>query len=144
MKFAEFRVGQVIEAGPAIVTEADVLAYARAWEPQWFHTDPQRAKQGPFGGLIASGWHTCAIAMRLIVDEVLHDSESFASPGLKELKWLHPVRPGDRLRVAATITETRRSAKNPTLGVLRWHWQVFNQDGVAVLDIDASNLFKLG
>lgn len=142
MKFAEFHAGQVIEAGPVEVTEADLLAYARAWDPQWFHTDPVAAKNGPFGGLIASGWHTCAIAMRLMVQAALEGSESYASPGLQSLKWLHPVRPGDRLRVAATIIETRRSSKDPTLGILRWHWQMFNQNEVAVLDLDATNLFK--
>ena len=143
MKFEQFEVGQVIEVGPAIVTEPDVLAYARAWDPQWFHTDPQRAKSGPFGGLIASGWHTCGIAMRLVADAALAGSESFASPGLAYLKWKHPVRPGDALRVRATVLETRRSASQPHLGILRWRWQLFNQTDTEVLDLEATSLFDL-
>ena len=143
MKFADFHAGQVIEAGPVLVTQSEIVDYASKWDPQWFHVDAIAAEKGPFGGLIASGWHTCAIAMRLMVHAALDGSESYASPGLESLKWLHPVRPGDKLRVAATVTETRRSSKNPTLGILRWRWQVYNQDDVAVLDVEASNLFKL-
>lgn len=143
MKFAEFRVGQVIEAGPVLVTASEIVDYASKWDPQWFHIDTARAeKESPFGGLIASGWHTCGIAMRLVANAVLEGSESFASPGLKELKWLAPVRPGDKLRVVVTVTELRRSTKDPTLGIVRWHWHVLNQDDAAVLELDATNMFK--
>ena len=143
MKFADFHVGQVIEAGPVLVTQSEIVDYASKWDPQWFHVDALAAEKGPFGGLIASGWHTCAIAMRLMVNAALADSESYASPGLNSLRWLYPVRPGDKLRVKATVTEVRRSSKDPAIGVLRWQWQVLNQADVPVLDIDASNLFKL-
>jgi len=115
MKFADFAVGQVIEAGPYVVDEAEVLSFAKAYDPQWFHTDPEAAAKGRFGGLIASGWHTCGIAMRLAADAALHGSESFASPGLAYVKWLHPVRPGDALRLRATVIECRRSEKRPEL-----------------------------
>ena len=84
MKFAEFKDGMLIKAGPVIVTEAEILEFARKFDPQWFHTDPKRAAEGRWGGLIASGWHTCALAMRMAVDAALHDSESFGSPGLGE------------------------------------------------------------
>jgi acyl dehydratase len=141
MKFAEFHPDQVIEAGPYAVTEAEVLQFATAYDPQWFHTDPVAAANGRFGGLIASGWHTCAIAMRLVADAALHGSESFASPGLAYIKWPHPVRPGDSLRVRATVLEARRSRNQPTLGILRWRWQLFNQDGAEVLDLEATSLF---
>lgn len=141
MKFAEFHPDQVIEAGPYAVTEAEVLQFATAYDPQWFHTDPVAAAGGRFGGLIASGWHTCAIAMRLVADAALHGSESFASPGLAYIKWPHPVRPGDSLRVRATVLEARRSRNQPTLGILRWRWQLFNQDGAEVLDLEATSLF---
>ena len=82
MKFAEFHAGQVIEAGPYELTEDELLAFARQWDPQWFHVDKEAAGQGRHGGLIASGWQTCGIAMRLAVDKALAGSESFASPGL--------------------------------------------------------------
>lgn len=143
MKFAEFSAGQVIEAGPYEVSEDEVLRFATAYDPQWFHTDPAAAAQGRFGGLIASGWHTCGIAMRLVADAALAGSESFASPGLAYVKWPHPVRPGDRLNVRATVVETRRSKGNTGLGILRWRWQLFNQHGTEVLDLEATSLFDL-
>jgi acyl dehydratase len=141
MKFAEFQVGQVITAGPYLVTELEVLSFATAFDPQWFHTQADAAAKGRFGGLIASGWHTCSMAMRLAVDSALHDSESFASPGLAYVKWLHPVRPGDQLSLRASVLETRRSASQPALGILRWRWQLFNQADVQVLDLEATSLF---
>jgi len=143
MKFAEFAAGQVIEAGPYAVTEAEVLQFATAYDPQWFHTDPKAAAAGRFGGLIASGWHTCGIAMRLIADKALRGSESFASPGLAYIKWPHPVRPGDSLRVKATVLETRVSRSRPGMGLLRWRWQLFNADQTEVLDLEATSLFDL-
>ena len=143
MKFADFRVGQRIAAGPYTVTQAEVLAFATAYDPQWFHTDPVAAAQGRFGGLIASGWHTCGIAMRLAADAALQGSESFASPGLAYVKWLHPVRPGDQLSLSASVLETRRSASQPQMGILRWRWQLFNQIDREVLDLEATSLFEL-
>jgi acyl dehydratase len=82
VKFAGFQAGQVIEAGPYPVSEEELVRFATSYDPQWFHADAVAAKRSRFGGLIASGWHTCAIAMRLVADAVLHDSESFASPGI--------------------------------------------------------------
>ena len=143
MKFADFQVDQVIEAGPYVLSQDELLSFAREWDPQWFHTDPEAAAQGPHGGLIASGWQTCGIAMRLAVAAALAGSESFASPGLAYVKWTHPVRAGDALSLKATVLDTRRSASQPTLGILRWRWQLFNQDGTQVLDLEATSLFKL-
>jgi len=141
MKFAEFHAGQVITAGPYLVTEAEVLSFATSFDPQWFHTQKDASAKGRFGGLIASGWHTCAMAMRMAVDAALHDSESFASPGLAYVKWLHPVRAGDQLSLRASVLETRRSASQPGMGILRWRWQLFNQADVEVLDLEATSLF---
>jgi acyl dehydratase len=143
MKFADFHAGQVIEAGPYPVTEAEVLQFAKAYDPQWFHTDPALAAEGPFGGLIASGWHTGAIAMRLVTDAALAGSESFASPGLAHLHWPNPLRPGDTVRLVADVLDVRRSEKKPTLGILRWRWRLFNQRELPVLDLEATSLFKL-
>ncbi|MDH4181980.1 MAG: MaoC/PaaZ C-terminal domain-containing protein, partial [Betaproteobacteria bacterium] len=86
MKWADFAAGQVLEAGPIAVDEDAIVAFARDYDPQWFHVDPERSADGRHGGLIASGWQTCGLAMRLAVDNFLHDSESFASPGLAYLK----------------------------------------------------------
>ncbi|MES2532039.1 MAG: MaoC family dehydratase [Pseudomonadota bacterium] len=143
MKFAEFEAGQVIEAGPYQLTEEELLAFATAYDPQWFHTDPEAAANGPFAGLIASGWHTCGIAMRLVADKALAGSESFASPGLKYVKWPNPVRPGDTLRLKATVVAKRRSDKKKWLGILDWRWELFNQHGATVLDLEATSLFRL-
>ena len=143
MKFAEFAAGQVLHAGPATIDEASILAFARDNDPQWFHADPQAAAAGRFGGLIASGWQTCCIAMRLIVERFLAGSESFASPGVAYVKWPHPVRPGDVLRLRADVLDVRTSRSNATLGILRWRWRLFNQDDAEVLDVEVTSLFDL-
>jgi acyl dehydratase len=143
MKFAEFHPGQVIEAGPVGVSAEEIVAFARQYDPQWFHVDVERAIAGRHGGLIASGWQTCGLAMRLAVQVALEGSESFASPGLSSLRWLHPVRPGDELRLKITVLETRRSRSQGALGILRWRWQMFNQHGTEVLDVEATSLFDL-
>jgi acyl dehydratase len=143
MKFLDFRAGQTIEAGPYAVSESEVLSFGQAFDPQWFHIDPAAAAKGRFGGLIASGWHTCAIAMRLAADAALQGSESFASPGVAHVRWPHPVRPGDQLSLRATIIEARCSRSKPALGILRWRWQLFNQAGHEVLDLEATSLFDL-
>ena len=143
MRFSEFHSGQIIEAGPISVTEAEIIDFAQRFDPQWFHTDPVRTAASRWGGVIASGWHTCALAMRLAVDGPLADSESFGSPGLAYLRWLNPVRPGDELRLRAEVIETRRARSQPTLGILRWRWRMFRQDGAEVLDLEATSMFEL-
>jgi acyl dehydratase len=143
MKFAEFSPGQIITAGPTSLTETEIIEFAKQYDPQWFHIDIASSEAGRHKGLIASGWQTCGIAMRLAVDHALNGSESFASPGLAYLKWTHPVRAGDMLMLRATVLETRRSQKQPTMGILRWRWQLFNQHNIEVLDLEATSLFDL-
>ncbi|MDN4592146.1 acyl dehydratase [Xenophilus aerolatus] len=143
MKFEEFYQGQVISAGPYQVDADEVIRFAGEYDPQWFHVDPQAASAGPFGGLIASGWHTCAISMRLVADAALKGSESFASPGIEQIRWPHPVRPGDELYLRATVIEVRRSRSRPELGILRWRWQLLNTDQLQVLDLTATSMFDL-
>jgi len=143
MKFAELTPGRSITVGPATVSEDEVLAFARDYDPQWFHADPARAAQGPWKGLIASGWQTCGIAMKLVVTQILADSESFGSPGLAYLKWEHPVRPGDVLYVTIDVKERRVATSKPTLGIVRWRWRVRNQLAAVVLDLEATSLFDL-
>ena len=144
MKFGELREGMVIKGGPIKVTEEEVLDFARKFDPQWFHTDVQRAREGRWGGLIASGWHTCALAMRMAVDAILHDSESFGSPGLGEVRWRVPVRPGDELRLEARVHAARVSSSRDDLGIVNWGWVIYNQHNEAVLELDATSLFDLG
>ena len=142
MKFHEFSPHQVIKAGPYVVTEAEVLEFASRYDPQWFHTDLRTAGQGRWGGVIASGWHTFAIAMRLACDAALSDSGSWGSPGLDYLKWVKPVRPGDSLTFHATVIDVRRSRSTPSLGIVKWRWQLFNQNQTEVLDTVANSFFE--
>jgi len=143
MKFSEFKVGMVIKNGPVVVTETEMLEFAKAYDPQWFHVNPEQAKEGRWDGLIASGWLTCGLAMRMAVDAALKNSECFASPGLERLRWILPVRAGDALRLEATIDSLRTSSTRSDLGILRWTWRVFNQRDEHVLEIEATSLFDL-
>lgn len=143
MRFADFHAGQVLVAGPITLDEAAIVAFAREHDPQWFHVDATAAARGRFGGLIASGWQTCTIAMRLAVDNFLCGSESFASPGLAYVRWPHPVRPGDSLELRADVLDARRARSQPTLGILRWRWRLFNRGAIEVLDLEATSLFDL-
>lgn len=143
MKFDAFYPHQIIEAGPYEVTEAEILEFASRFDPQWFHADVQAAAHGRWGGLIASGWHTCAIAMRLACEAVLNGGQSWGSPGLDYVKWPHPVRPGDRLTFRATVIRARRSASQPILGIVKWRWQLANENGADVLDLVANSFFQI-
>jgi acyl dehydratase len=142
MKFSEFQAGQVLQAGPFHLSKAEVLSFANRYDPQWFHNDPQAAAAGRFGGLIASGWQSCGIAMRLAAT-FLQGSETFASPGIAYIRFPLPVRPGDDLRLSATVLEVRRSEKKPEMGILRWRWQLFNHSDAEVLDLEVTSLFDL-
>jgi acyl dehydratase len=144
MKFAELTVGRRITLGPLAVDEQEVLAFANKYDQQWFHTDPAQATDGPFQGLIASGWHTCAMAMSLVASDVLKGSESYASPGLAYLRWPNPVRPGDSLTLELTVLEQRASDSRPWLGIVRWQWVMKRQGGAVVLDLEATSMFRLG
>ena len=143
MKFADLTAGRVIDCGSASLTEREILDFARDYDPQWFHTDPARAATGQWNGLIASGWQTCGIAMRLIVDTILTGSESFGSPGLSNLRWETPVRAGDDLRLAVEVLDQRVARSNASLGIVRWRWRLVNQREEPVLDMEVTSLFDL-
>jgi acyl dehydratase len=144
MRFADLTVGRRIVLGPVAVDEQEVLAFAQKYDQQWFHTDPAQAADGPFQGLIASGWHTCAMAMSLVASNVLKGSESYASPGLAYVRWPNPVRPGDSLTLELTVLEQRVSDSRPWLGIVRWQWVMQRQGGAVVLDLEATSMFRLG
>jgi acyl dehydratase len=140
--FEDFVPGMVAEFGPIVIDEAEVIAFARQYDPQPIHTDPATAASGPFGGLIASGWHTVSLVMRVLVENYIARVASLASPGVDELRWLWPVRPGDRLRVRVTVVEARRSQSKPDRGLVRTKIEALNQDGRVVLSMVAMNLFR--
>ena len=143
MKFKDFEVGMVVRHGPLTVTEEEMLEFARRYDPQWFHLNAERAREGRWGGLIASGWLTGGLAMRMVTDAALHDSDSFGSPGLDRLRWMLPVRPGDALRLEARVDSKRISSSRSDLGIIRWTWSLFNQNDEQVLELEATNLFDL-
>ena len=143
MRFSEFKTGQVFKFGSYTLGEEEILEFASRYDPQWFHTDVEKARTGPYGGLIASGWNTCGIAMRLVTDEFLIDSGSIGSPGLDYIKWRNPVRVDDVLSVVVTILDTKQSRSRPNLGILRWQWQLFNAKGDEVLDLEATSFFEM-
>jgi acyl dehydratase len=138
--FEDYTPGAVYEYGSITVSEAEILDFARAFDPQPIHADPAAAAGGPFGGLIASGWHTTSVMMRLFADHYLSRVASLASPGIDEIRWPAPVRPGDTLRLRVTVAETRRSRSKPDRGLVRSRAELINQDGVTVLTLSAMNL----
>jgi acyl dehydratase len=131
--FEDFVPGSVRTFGTVLVKEQEIIEFARRYDPQVFHTDPVAARKTPYGGLVASGWHTAAMAMRLIVEHHLSHVVSVGSPGVDEVRWLKPVRPGDELSVRVTVLEARRSESKSDRGVVRALMEVLNQDGAVVM-----------
>ena len=138
--FEDYHPGAVYEYGYRTVTEAEILAFAGQYDPQPIHVDPAYAAAGPFGGLIASGWHSAAILMRLFADHYLTRVGSLASPGIDELRWLFPVRPGDVLRIRVTVLEATPSRSKPDRGMVRTLIEVLNQDGNVVMSLKPMNI----
>lgn len=138
--FEDYPVGEVFEFGPIEVDEEEVLAFATRYDPQPMHIDPQFAAKGPFGGLIASGWHTLSLMMRLMVDNYSSTNAGLASPGVDEVRWTRPVRPGDRLTLRATVLEAIPSRSKPDRGVIRSLMEAVNQNGEVVASFKGMNL----
>jgi len=138
--FEDYVPGAVFEYGEIPVTEAEIIEFARRFDPQYIHVDHERAARGPFGGLIASGWHTTAMMMRLIVDNFLPTRASLGSPGIDELRWLRPVRPGEVLSVRLSILEATRSRSKPDRGVVRTLCEVLNQNREVAMSLKAMNI----
>ena len=141
--FEDYLPGTTRDCGSVSVSEAEIVTFAKQFDPQPFHVDPAAAAHGPFGGLVASGWHTAALVMRQLVDHYLSAEASLGSPGLDELRWLDPVRPGDTLRVRATVLETRRSQSKPDRGIMRTVIEAVNQDGRTVMRAIATNFLRV-
>jgi len=138
--FEDYTVGVEQEVGSVNLSEAEIIEFANKYDPQDFHTDPEKAATGPFGGLIASGWHTIAVVMRLLVDKYLDNASSLGSPGIDELRWLAPVRPGDVLTVRAKVFNARRSDSKPDRGLIHTSVETSNQDGTMVMTMKAVNV----
>ncbi len=137
----DFKIGEVTELGPVVVTADEIVEFAKKYDPQPFHIDEEAAKNGPFGGLAASGWHTAALFMGMFVRGILLDSASMGSPGIEELRWTAPVRPGNSLKVRVTVTDVQPSSKNPNRGTVFTTSEVFNQNGELVASMKARGFF---
>ena len=132
--------GDVLDLGSRTVTEAEILAFARDFDPQPFHIDPEAAAQSIFGGIIASGWHTCALTMRLMVDSFLSRAASLGSPGVEQIRWLRPVRPDDTLSARIVVLDVRASQSKPDRGSVRMRTEVTNQAGELVMTMENTGL----
>ncbi len=137
----DFVVGSVREFGKTEVSREAVLAFATQFDPQPFHLDDAAAEASLFGRLSASGWHTCAMTMRLMCDDYLLDSASLGSPGIDNLRWLKPVYPGDTLSVRLSVLEARIMGSRPTVGLVRSQWEMINQHREPVLTMEGWGMF---
>jgi acyl dehydratase len=140
--FEDYEVGTTAEHGSIRVDEDELVDFARRFDPQPIHVDRAAAAAGPYGGLIASGWHTCALMMRLFAQEYLSAVSSLGSPGVDELRWILPVRPGDKLTLRTTVEDARLSRSKPDRGLVRTRIELRNDAGDAVLRVAAMNLIR--
>ncbi len=137
--FEDFTPGLRIELGTVELSADEIVHFAQQFDPQTFHTDPVRATDSVWGGLIASGWQTVGVYMRLYVEQILNTTISLGSPGVDKVRWLLPVRPGDRLRARYTVLETRASQSRPDRGIVRSRGEMLNEDGEVVMSLEAIN-----
>jgi acyl dehydratase len=139
--FEDFVPGAVTTYGPRTVTREEIIAFASEFDPQPMHLDEEAAKKTMLGGLSASGWHSCAIMMRLLYDGFLVNAASMGAPGIDEMKWLKPVRPGDALSVRLTVLDKREPKTRPELGFVQFRCELLNQQGEVVLDSAYPGMF---
>jgi acyl dehydratase len=138
----DMAVGQVRELGTISPTREEIIAFASQFDPQPFHLDDAAGEASVFGGLCASGWHTCAMAMRLMVTNFLQQTSSLGSPGLEHIQWKKPVYPNDTLRLQTTVLETKPMGRRPDVGMTRNLWEMFNQHGDKVLHMEGWGMFR--
>jgi len=140
--FEDYEEGSVYEFGSIMIEQEEIIKFAKQYDPQVFHIDPVGAKETMFGGLVASGWHTAALAMRMIVDHYLSHVASLGSPGVDELRWLKPVRPGNRLSLRVSILEARRSRTKTDRGIVRSLVEVMDQEHEVVMSWKGMNMLR--
>lgn len=140
--FEDYVAGRTVDCGSFSISEAEIIAFAKEYDPQPFHIDPVAAADGPFGGLIASGWHTTSMMMRQLVEHFVSAETGLGAAGVDEVRWPKPVRPGDTLHVRATVLETRRSRSKPDRGIVRSLAEVTNQHGETVMRVTAINFVR--
>lgn len=139
--FEDFEVGRTIEVGQRSITEEEIIAFAQQFDPQPFHVDKEAAAKSIYGGIIASGWHTCSMMMRMMLDGVLSESSSLGSPGVDEVRWLKPVRGGDTLTLSTTVLDSKPSTSKPDRGVIVSKWEARNQHGELVATVKGMGMY---
>jgi acyl dehydratase len=137
--FEDYVPGITLDCGSFSLNEEEIIAFAKEYDPQPFHVDPVAAKAGPFGGLIASGWHTTSMMMRRLVDNYISPESSLGAAGIDDIRWPKPVRPGDTLHIRATVREARMSKSKPDRGIVKTLMELTNQDGDLVMTVTAIN-----
>lgn len=140
--FEDYPVGEAAEFGEYTVTEQELVDFARRYDPQPFHVDAAAAAESIYGGLIGSGWMTASIAMRMMVDHYISPLSSMGSPGIDALRWIKPVRPGDRLRMRVTVMDSRPSQSKPDRGMVQCRQEVLNQDDVTVMSLEGWGMYR--
>ncbi|MEM1040714.1 MAG: MaoC family dehydratase [Pseudomonadota bacterium] len=140
LTFEDFPEGKEFPLGPVTVNAEDIIDFATQFDPQPFHIDPDSQQAAQVGGLIASGWHSCALLMRMMCDSYLLHSASDGSSGLDEVRWLKPVRPGDTLSGTSTVVSSRLSKSNPERGIIIFRYEVRNQHGDVVMEVSGSGM----
>lgn len=140
--FEDYVPGTTVEYGAISLTAAEIIDFAKRFDPQPIHVDPEAAARGPFGGLIASGWHTAGVMMRLLADHYISHVAGMASPGVDEIRWLKPVRPGDRLSIRVTVLETKRSRSKPDRGTVLSLVEVMNQNREVVMTLKPVSIMR--
>jgi acyl dehydratase len=138
----DLEAGQVHELGEHRISREAIVDFATRWDPQPFHLDEEAGRGSIYGGLIASGWHTCAIAMRMMCDSYLLEAHSMGSPGVEDVRWLRPVRPGETLRGRMTVLESRPSRSKPDRGTIRSRWEIFDAEGNQVMSMEGYGMFR--
>ena len=142
MKYWEdFQIGERAELGRHSFTDEEIVEFARRYDPQPFHVDAESAKHSAFGGLIASGWQTCAVGMRLMVEGYISQTVSLGSPGIDSIRWLKPVRPGDTIAYRRIVLESRASTTRKGVGLVKHRWEAVNQRGELVLTMEGWGMF---
>jgi acyl dehydratase len=139
--FEDYVPGLTVDCGTFTLSEAEIIAFAKEYDPQPFHVDPAAAAAGPVGGLIASGWHTTSMMMRLLVERFISGETGLGAGGIDEIRWPRPVRPGDTLHVRASVLDARRSRSKPDRGIVVSAMEIANQDGETVMTMKATNFF---
>ena len=141
LHWEDFSPGQVVDCGSRLVTREEIVAFAAEYDPQPMHLDEDAARAMLLGGMVASGWHSCCMLMRLLTDAVLADSSFLGAPGMEEVKWLAPIRPGERIKARGTVLETRPSRSRPDMGFVKFRFELTDAGDKPVLSLVVYPMF---